>query len=276
MPGPAWCLTASPVYTVPGLISDVRDMKKIIISLIFSAFCQPVLAFSDRYHELVAELAWEGLTPFARQQVQRILGPDKKDFIRAAAWADKVKGDERYDYLKPMHYVNLETARFDMGRDCPQRRCVVAAIEDFSYMVNKGDRREQLLALRMLIHLLADIHQPLHAGLAKDRGGNWTSVTLRGDEMSLHQAWDDDLVNPEGLSDDALRAKIAAQPLPRNEPGKPQQWAEESHRLSLSQAYLAGDKDVLSEEYIQRSAAVLQGQLALAGWRLAMWLNQVW
>jgi nuclease S1 len=252
------------------------DMKKIIISLIFSALSQSAFAFSDHYHELVAELAWERLTPFARQQVQRILGPDKKDFIRAAGWADKVKGDERYDYLKPMHYVNLESPKFDMSRDCPQRRCVVAAIEDFSRMVNKGDRREQLLALRMLIHLLADIHQPLHAGLAKDRGGNWTSVTLRGTEMNLHQAWDDELVNPAGLADDVLFTTIAALPLSGNEPGKPQQWAEESHKLALSQAYLAGDKDVLSEEYIQRSAVILQRQVALAGWRLAMWLNQVW
>lgn len=251
-------------------------MKKIIISLLLLAVSQMAAAFSDRQHELVAELAWDRLTPFARQQVQRILGPDKKDFIRAATWADKVKGDERYDYLKPMHYVNLAGDKYNARTDCQERRCVVAALEDFSVMVNKGDRREQLLALRMLIHLIADIHQPLHAGDGKDRGGNWINIRFRGDEMNLHQAWDDELVNPSGLSESALFEKLQGTGVKGFELAGPVIWAEESHRLANQLAYQATDKSDLSEEYISRSEQMLQRQLALAGWRLAMWLNQVW
>ncbi|MCP5325947.1 MAG: S1/P1 nuclease [Oceanospirillaceae bacterium] len=251
-------------------------MKKIIISLLFVSISQWACAFSDRGHELVAELAWDRLTPFAREQVARILGPGKQNFVKASVWADKVKGDERFDYLKPMHYVNLEANKYNQQNDCPDRRCVVAAIEDFSVMVVKGDRREQQLALRMLVHLIADIHQPLHAGDAKDRGGNWINITYRGDEMKLHQAWDDELINPSGLSEDALFTQLMAIPAKDFDLAGPVVWAEESHKLAKQLAYQATDKSVLSEDYISRSELMLQRQLALAGWRLAMWLNQVW
>lgn len=233
-------------------------------------------SYSDAGHKIVATLAWQQLSPFARQNIERILGVGEAPFIEASVWADKVKSDDRYTYLKPMHYVNLpkDAHQYDRKRDCHQDKCVVQAIKEFSQHAKSPERKKARLALRMLVHLIGDIHQPMHAGLKDDRGGNWYRVKYQGKNLNLHKLWDNQLVKRIDAdwrkAAEVLKAPIAPEVL------TPERWAEESHKLALEVAYDVKEGKAVSAEYLQQADDVTRTRLALASWRLAMWLNRLW
>lgn len=236
-----------------------------------------VFAFGDVGHKTVAALAWPQLTPFAKQNVERLLGVGEGAFISASVWADHIKSDERFNYLKPLHYVNMPkaAARYQKSRDCKKDACVVEAIKRFKKIARSGSDIERTLSLRMLIHLIADIHQPLHAGLYEDRGGNWYEVSFNGAPMSLHKLWDHGLLKALNLDWRELSGKLAATPSQAKLAG-PVVWAEESHQIAVNDAYQVAENSAVSEDYQAKGTKILETQLVNAGWRLAMVLNKLW
>lgn len=232
--------------------------------------------FGDLGHQAVASIAWQQLTPYAKQNVERILGPGKQTFVKASTWADHIKRDSRFDYLKPLHYVNLpkSASQYQKKRDCKKDKCVVEAINTFSKIVKTGSEKEQRLALRMIVHLIADIHQPLHAGLKKDRGGNWYEVRYEKNPMSLHKLWDHTIVKRiakdwEEVSNIVSRLKIEAPVY------SPKTWAEESHKITTDFIYQAKENREVDVAYLDKADGIMKNQLGKAGWRLAMWLNKL-
>ena len=117
-------------------------MKKIafVSLLIFSHWAG---AFSDLGHKMVAAAAWQQLTPFAKQSVERLLGVGEEHFIKASVWADHIKSNEDFNYLKPLHYVNMpkSASNYVKSRDCQKNKCVVEAIKDFSRIAKTGSEK---------------------------------------------------------------------------------------------------------------------------------------
>lgn len=241
-------------------------------SLFFVAYCS--WGYSDDGHKIVAKIAWDNLTPNTKQEVQKILGVGEQSFIDASLWADKVRGQWRYRHLKPLHYVNILDGHYNPKRDCKKGKCVVQAIEDFSKKVTSSDVKQRKLALRMLIHLIADIHQPLHAGRKEDLGGNKYPVKYKDEEIRLHKVWDGTLVD---LIDSNWKRVITKLPaLEGAELREPVAWAEQSHSLAINYAYTTPKNKELSEAYLKQATKVTAEQLSLAAWRLAQWLNNIW
>ena len=252
-------------------------MIKVFSLLLGLIISQLSYSYGDIGHKTVAALAWQQLTPFAKQNVSRILGAGEQKFIKASVWADHIKRDERFNYLKPMHYVNLpkSASRYKKSRDCRKGKCIVEAIKTFSRVAKDGSKKEQRLALRMLIHLIADIHQPLHAGLKEDRGGNWYEVKYEGKTVSLHKLWDNQLVKRIAKDWESVAGSLAGSitELPLY---NPKTWAEESHQLVTGFVYQAKENREVSNEYLVKADELTRAQLSKAGWRLAMWLNKLW
>ena len=252
-------------------------MNTIIKTCLLLLISHSTFAYGPLGHQVVAALAWDQLTPFAKQNVGRILGQGEESFIKSSTWADEIKSDSRFNYLKPMHYVNLpKTAHsYVEKRDCKKKNCIVSAIKKFTTIAKTGSPKEQTLALRMLVHLFADIHQPLHAGLREDRGGNWYEIEYKKKTISLHKFWDNHAVKRQGKSLEELKEKLTIQ-TPPNQAGKPKQWAEHSHSLVMAHVYNVKEGDELSEAYLQKADEITQKQLVHAGYRLGMWLNRLW
>ncbi len=252
-------------------------MIKIISTFVLCVLVTfPVHAFSDLGHKMVAAIAWQQLTPFAKQKVQRILGPGEKSFVNASVWADHIKGNENFNYLKPLHYVNMpkNAVEYQRARDCRKDKCVVQAIETFSKVLVTGNEKNKKLALRMVIHLLGDIHQPLHAGLREDRGGNWYEVNYQGKDVSLHKLWDHYLVkrlNLKWSQVSQLKAPDANLAL-----AKPKIWAQESHKITVEKVYMVKENGKISDVYLQQSDKIIKQRIVMAGKRLALWLNKLW
>lgn len=233
-------------------------------------------SYGDLGHKSVAAVAWQHMTPYAKQNIGRILGMGQDKFIKASVWADHIKRDERFNYLKPMHYVNMpkDEKRYVKSRDCKKDRCVVEAIHTFSKVARTGSDSEKRLAVRMLIHLIADIHQPLHAGLKEDRGGNWYEIQYEDKTVSLHKLWDHQLVKRLGENWESVSLKVLEDKKPVTV-GSPAIWAEESHWIAVESLYKAKENKEVTEAYLAMADTITQRQLAKAGWRLAMWLNKL-
>jgi hypothetical protein len=260
--------------------------KYLAVSLVGLILASPAWAWGVEGHEVVAALAARQLTPRAASQIAMLLkGPAQAAMIADANWADEIR-DQRPETGR-WHYVNIpiSAAGYDARRDCRMNACIVAQIDRQLAVLRErratpGARAD---ALRFVIHLVADIHQPLHAADDGDRGGNDIHVRIRGTSIdaSMHQVWDTRVVEASGTDPVALAARIARDVSPTTwrgwQAGTPAIWADQSQKLAQSDIYAVtrGRRRVrLDRGYLAREAPVARLQLARAGARLAWLLNR--
>jgi nuclease S1 len=236
-------------------------------------------AWWDLGHRIVARLADTRLTPRARAAVHQILGG--QGLADASVWADNIK-NYRHD-ADPLHYINipLSDTTYIAQRHCPRGRCIIVAIENERRMLanpatSPAARAE---ALRFLIHFMGDLHQPLHVGDDHDRGGNDRAITLLGRATNLHKAWDGEMIDSLGLSQESyftyLRKRMTSIDTRTMERGSVVDWAMEGHRIAVRDVYgkLPSDGRI-GQGYMTESRPVIDRQLIAAGVRLAAILNQ--
>ncbi|HJX11183.1 MAG TPA: S1/P1 nuclease [Candidatus Binatia bacterium] len=237
-------------------------------------------AWRDKGHRVVALIAEANFTQETRKRIQEIL-PAGTTLADAAVWPDH-EGRSIGD-LNPLHYVSIaENAEgYDQARDCPERDCMVEALKWF--LANLGEKNAptiiKRMALRYVAHLVGDMHQPLHAGRLKDRGGAEIKVSYHGQTTNLHYFWDLDLVEMEGGSAEELARRLGAavteEERLRWQSGGPVQWTDESLMLVRTRAYSLGQSVELSDEYVEMARPVVRTRLVQAGIRLAWLLNLV-
>lgn len=256
-------------------------MLRILLAAILSLMPIPALAWGAQGHEIVAAIALQDLSSKTREQVARLLG-NPALLIHEASWADEIR--DRRPETGRWHYVDipLNAPNYLASRDCPRGDCVVAQIAASQRVLanaraSSGARAE---ALRFLIHLVADIHQPLHAVDNDDRGGNQVRITIRGDRTNLHQLWDSRVVAALGRDNAQVVRDIQRSVSPPQrkawQGGSPAAWATESHRIAREQVYPAmqGRRSLrLPPSYLRDEMPVAGQQLAKAGVRLAWLLN---
>lgn len=242
----------------------------------------PALGWGPQGHEVVALVAGQNLSGGARAEVARLLGGPAM-MVHDSNWADEIR-DRRRD-TSSWHYVDIPLGArgYEPRRDCRRGDCVVAQIEkDIGVLADRrlGDapRRE---ALRFLIHFVADLHQPLHAGSNQDRGGNQVRVAIGRYRATLHRVWDGEVVEVLGHDSQAIAANIQRTLSPRERKtwaaGMPRQWADEAHAIARDRIYppLQGRRDVqLPRDYAGRQVEITRMQLNKAGLRLALILNR--
>ena len=225
-------------------------------------------------HRLVAEAADSQLTVSARAEVARLLALEPGATLASiSTWADEARSPSTASW----HYVNFPRdagCSYSADRMCIEGLCVVGAIErQVAVLASKAPDEARLKALKYVVHFVADVHQPLHAGFADDRGGNSYQLQAYGRGTNLHALWDSGLIGqwPGGLP--ALRAAIAASPEPENRKLAPVAWAEESCRVVAADGYYPAGRQ-LDPEYGTRWGATLTQRLAFAARRRATVLNE--
>jgi hypothetical protein len=231
----------------------------------------------DEGHRLVARLAETRLTPRAAEAVRDLLGG--QSLADASVWADQIRGLRRD--TAPLHFVNIPLASdtYLPARDCPGGRCIIAAIERDERVLADASapaaRRAE--ALRFLIHLIGDLHQPLHVADAGDRGGNDRPVTFLGTSRNLHQVWDGELIQASGMDEpqyyDHLRLMMGSFDLSALERGSVADWAMEGHRIAAEHAYRIPPGSTLDQRYVETNLPLVDRSLIAAGVRLARVLN---
>ena len=154
-----------------------------------------VLAWGPKGHDTVAYIAEKHLSKKALQHVTEVL--NGKSMVYVANWMDNASHTDEYAYTKTWHYVNVDpeeqtyaNAKKEAAGD------VVVAINTIVENLKSGELslEEERVQLMMLIHLVGDMHCPMHAGHKSDRGGNLTQVTYFGKSRKLHSVWDSEIV----------------------------------------------------------------------------------
>ena len=143
-------------------------------------------AWGDDGHEIVAVIAADNLTPAAQGHVARVLGVPA-DKIAAAMEAASIRPDSEFreedPSSKPWHFIDicLSDSRVDIPRRCPAGDCVTGEIDEYAQRLKERryDRWGADGDLALLIHFVADLHQPLHAANDGDLGGNCVMVDSR-------------------------------------------------------------------------------------------------
>lgn len=155
-------------------------------------------------HRIVGEVADYYINAKTRKAIQQILGTES--MAMAANWGDFIKSDTSYNYLSTWHYVNLpvnlsKEATFSFLTQETTPNIYNKTNEMIAVLKNKNSTMDQKkLALRMLIHLIGDLHQPMHTARKEDLGGNRIQLTWFGEKSNLHRVWDEGLVNFQELS----------------------------------------------------------------------------
>jgi hypothetical protein len=247
--------------------------------LLFSLGVSRAYPWGDKAHRVVALIAQASLMARTRAQIEEIFSASTP-LADAAVWPD-YEGKQISDF-DPLHYVNIpgHATGYVRERDCRDRNCVVEALNWFKKVVSDktAPRNVRRIAVRFVAHLVGDLHQPLHAGRAEDRGGNDIRIRYRGETFRLHEFWDVNLVELEPGTTEEMAGKLTSS-ITREErrlweAGSPERWAEESFRLARSHAYKVDPSGEISGEYIANALPVVRKRLAQAGVRAGWILNE--
>jgi hypothetical protein len=276
--------------------------------------CLPMAAWSwgDEGHEIVGLVADHYLTSAARDRLNALLATDHSaltadtGIASEATWADRYRDSDRntsrarYLQTREWHYVDLELDAPDERSACHDHpalppaidasrgdphACIVDKIGQFrAELVSPStDAPERLLALQFLLHLVGDLHQPLHAADDHDHGGNEVRVALAGYRAgNLHQYWDTVFVERLGMNSEAVATLLIDDitPAQRREwtSGTPTDWAMQSFAIARAVAYgklppAEDGRHRLGTDYADDATAAVRLQLQRAGVRLAAVLN---
>ena len=267
-------------------------MKYLFSGLVCLALLsQPAQAWSRKGHVAIASIAEANLTPAAQARVKALLKNDldvfgqvlgRRSLSEIASWADEMR-DWVSRPSKVAHSRANPVCRDEPG-PCKNGNCVDQNIRAYLAVLKSADstQRERNEALKFIVHLVGDLHQPLHAGRVEDRGGN--EVVLIDEEkpdrapVRLHSWWDD-LPGPGGLRGKRLikrAGELIADHLPPPQ-DKPAQWLEESRQLT-DDAYPKRQREgkLLADRGFKDAASeIATGRIIAAGYRLARQLDDI-
>ena len=230
-------------------------------------------------HEIVAAIAETHLTDTALKRIKELL-PQGTTLADASTWPDNA-GRQIPD-MDAYHFINFpkDANAYDQQRDCKLRNCIIEAVTCYLQVLSSPDapRNEKRIALRFVAHLVGDIHQPLHAGFAEDRGGNGVDVRFNGRKENLHSLWDTALVELEQGTPPEIAARIQAMvssdEFQQWQQGTPAEWALESLAIVRAQVYRLPVSGEINGSYIEAGRALIRTRLAQAGVRLGWLLNE--
>lgn len=151
-------------------------------------------------HDVVASIAEQNLTPKAKRKISKIL--DGKSIVYYSSWMDNIQNSPAweggYDKTKTWHYANVDKGHTYQTMEKNADGDVVVALEQLTKELteNYDALSDSVRAdyVKMIVHMVGDLHCPMHAGRLSDRGGNGVKVKWFGQNTNLHSVWDSKIV----------------------------------------------------------------------------------
>lgn len=272
----------------------MRAAMRLVVACCLAVASTASFAWGVKVHAAIAALAQSALTPDVQAQVDALLRDDldregkpsgRHTLAEVASWADEIRDIAPPKQYRGWHVRANPVCSAELGA-CPAGHCVDELIVHYAGIL--ADRTQTPLArneaLKWVVHLVGDLHQPLHSGMAKDRGA--LPVVLQGaavqKDRTLHQVWDTELA-VAALKKGALHVPAT---LPAYAPEDVRAWMLEAREIALTHAYeplhgfscSAGGVEgtppiVLDTAYQAQSVPVIRQQMERAAARLAALLN---
>lgn len=240
------------------------------------------MAWGQLGHRIVAEIANGYLTPKAKIEVAKILGTES--LAISSTWADFIRSDSNYKYLAQWHYIDF-TGEITLEKMSKQLETdtMVNAYTKLNFLIKQLRNKnllqnEKQLYLRMLVHIVGDIHQPLHVSPRGDNGANSIKLNWFNDPSNLHRVWDENLIQYQELSYTEYVKAINFSSLSERAKWQKQaisEWLFESYTKSVEIRTQVKDGDKLGFVYNFKNIGTVNQQLLKAGVRLAGILNDI-
>lgn len=258
-------------------------MKKLIIPAVLILFTITLVSWGVVGHRAIGKIAENHLSGKAKKAVQELLGTESLSIV--STYADEVRSYENFKYTAPWHYVNLPHGlSFDQfskqlkGLDKPN--IYKALLECTQVLKNPAKTKaEKVFALKFIVHMVGDLHQPMHTGRSEDSGGNGIKVKLMRRESNLHGLWDSGLIDYAGMSYTELAQgcdTLSKDEVKRYGQDDMVQWAYESYQISQQLYAEAASNPDFDYNYYPKHADIVKKRLAMAGVRLAALLNTIY
>ena len=253
-------------------------MKKYLsISLLVAVISLPITGFSWGAigHRVVGQVAMSHMSKKANKNVMAALG--KEDVAMVSNWMDFIKSESDKRHMNAWHYCSISDSGHYEG--APEEGDVNKMINQFvEELKTKNFSVDEQFALKSLIHLVGDVHQPLHVGNGTDRGGNDVKLKFFYSKSNLHRVWDSGMIDKQQLSYTEYAKWIDV--TTQDEVGKWQSatvinWMEESVSYRESIYDIPEDKN-LSYKYVHDHIHQVNLRLLQAGVRLAGILNEIY
>jgi hypothetical protein len=247
-------------------------MKQLLSILIFFS---ALFGWGNTGHRVVGKVANDRLSNKAKREIKNIFG--HHDLAYLSVWADEIRSDPNWNHANEWHYATIPDGELYKKEKYSGK--LIEKIKEFSIVIKSQKllRNDKQQALKWLVHLVGDLHQPLHIGNGKDRGANDVKVKWFGEEMTLHKVWDEKLLDYQNLSyteyADFLKIKFDETDCKKWMEGDLASYAHESREYrNICYKY---DGDNLGYQYTFITKPVLDMRLMQAGIRLANLLNKI-
>jgi len=260
----------------------MKKLKKLLLiaAIIYAPFQS--LAWGTQGHRICGQIASSYLTPKARKAIEQILG--NESIALASNWADFVRSDPAFSYLSTWHYIDFDKVyTYSEMVSYLNQDANVDAYTKLQFLIgelkkNNLSKYNRKIDLRMLIHIIEDIHQPMHAAHAEDKGGNDFKVNWFNNPTNLHSVWDSQLIDFQQLSyteyaaainhtAESQRAEWQSDPISK--------WIFESNQIANKLYTEIKPGDTLNYKYNFTHIDTVNEQLLKAGVRLAGVLNSI-
>lgn len=260
-------------------------MKSILLLLTLFTFTHLITDLENEKwgqigHYVTGEIAEYHLTDTARERVNSVLG--NTSMALATVWMDDIRSDDSYNYTSTWHWTTIPNGMTyeESGDYQEEDGNIVWALETLIAELKEGglsetDEREKL---KMVMHMVGDIHQPLHVGTGDDRGGNDVRVQWMGGNSNLHRVWDSDIINSFQMSFTELAQELntaTPEQIIKWQQATVRDWAHESMSYR-DQVYDLPSNVRLGYEYRFYNKDIVYLRLLQAGVRMAGVLNDIY
>ncbi len=255
-------------------------MKKYLSLCLAIGLGMALISWGKTGHRTIGRIAENHLTDKAKQAIHDLIGDTSLADI--STYADEIRSHEEYKYTSSWHYINLPTGlnhdAFVKAVQEQNQMNVYKALQNLELQLidPASTRAQKVFALKLIVHFVGDLHQPMHVSRAEDQGGNKIMVTFNGKQGNLHGLWDSGLIEHQGLSYEQLAVKY-------DHPTDVQvhQWQHDDMLIWLYESYQVSNqlyKDAeanpnFDEDYYQARLPIIAERIEKAGIRLAGVLN---
>jgi hypothetical protein len=253
-------------------------MYKLFLSILFTVLLiNNGFGWGQTGHRATGYIAEKHLNKKAKKNLERIL--NRQSLAMASTWMDEIRSDSTYNYTADWHWVTIpDGEKYEWTIKNPNGD-VIQTLERLIQELKskKYSGKEEAERVKMLIHLIGDIHQPLHVGKGNDKGGNDVKVMWFRADSNLHRVWDSDMVDDTKLSYTELAESLdkpGVSVIQTWQKSTVKDWAAESMALR-DQVYSYGHNR-LGYQYSYQNLSTVRERLLQAGIRLAGVLNEIY
>ena len=266
----------------------MKRIAIIAISIIMMLDCIPSFGWGANGHDIVASIAEQNLTKKARKELNKLLGGNS--IVYYSSWMDSIQNspywEDGYNKTKTWHYANVDKGLTYQTMKKNENGDVITGLEMLTdALTNHYDELTDSMRVdyvKMIVHMVGDMHCPMHAGRLSDLGGNRTSVKWFGSQTNLHSVWDSKMI------DSARRWSYTEWTKHLDKGDK--KYKKSVMRGTYEEWFMAtvknaaeiydyverqGNNPNLSYQFIYDFSPMLEEQLLLGGYRLAYVLNTI-